>query len=71
VRKLRRSGGRHLVVGHSNTTPEMVELLSGEPTPGIDEAGEYDRLYIVTPVADHVVSSVQIRYGKPYRATGK
>jgi phosphohistidine phosphatase SixA len=36
-----------LVVGHSNTTPELVELLGGEGGPPIDEATEYDRLYLV------------------------
>ncbi len=25
------TGGRHLVVGHSNSTPSMVELLGGKP----------------------------------------
>lgn len=39
-------GGTTLVVGHSNTTPELVELLGGEPGPPIDHA-EHDRLYRV------------------------
>jgi hypothetical protein len=33
------------VVGHSNTTPERVSLLGGQPTP-IAET-EFDRLYQV------------------------
>jgi probable phosphoglycerate mutase len=65
--KLRRTGGRHLVVGHSDTTPEMVELLTGESPPAIDEAAEYDRLYIVTISGDEAASSVLMRYGAPYR----
>ena len=40
------SPGRHLVVGHSNTTPELVELLGGDPGSPISE-DEYDRLYLV------------------------
>ncbi len=62
VEMLRAAGGRHLVVGHSNTTPEVVALLGGEPGTAIDEPSEYDRLYIVT-VADGRVSTVLLRYG--------
>lgn len=35
-----------LVVGHSNTTPHLVEALGGDPGPPIEE-DEYDRLYRV------------------------
>jgi broad specificity phosphatase PhoE len=44
---LRSRPGRHVVVGHSNTTPRLVELLGGEPGPPIDDATEFDRLYIL------------------------
>ena len=63
VATIRRHGGRTLVVGHSNTTPELVGLLGGEPGPPIDEASEYDRLYVVTIGADGAVSTVLLRYG--------
>ena len=64
VEKLLKTGGRHLVVGHSNSTPDMVKLLTGQSTPEIDEAVEFDRLYIVT--RDKAgSSSVLLRYGKP------
>ena len=43
--ELTRDGLRHLVVGHSNTTPPLVELFGGDAGPPIDEASEYDRLY--------------------------
>jgi phosphohistidine phosphatase SixA len=66
VAKLRGTGGRHLVVGHSNTTPPMVELLGGRPGPAIDEKGEYDRLYIVTVGGNGAAISVMMRYGEPY-----
>ena len=64
IERLRREGGRHLVVGHSNTTPELVAALGGDPVSPIDEM-EYDRLYIVT-VTDDGVSTVLLRFGEPY-----
>ena len=66
VAHLRKTGGRHLVVGHSNTTPVVVELLGGDPGSAIDEEGEYDRLYVVTVGLDGAVSSVMMHYGTPY-----
>lgn len=44
--RLRMAGGTVLVVGHSNTTPELVEYLGGEPGSPITE-DEHDRLYRV------------------------
>jgi phosphohistidine phosphatase SixA len=61
--RLRGAGGRHLVVGHSNTTWTMVEVLGGEPGPPIEEF-EYDRLYIVTVLGGQV-STTLIRFGAP------
>lgn len=65
VGQLKSNGGRHLVVGHSNTTPKLVELLGGEPRSKIQEK-EYDRLYIVTIGGDGVVSTVLIRFGDAF-----
>ena len=62
--KIRATGGRHLVVGHSNTTPEMVDLLGGDPGSEIDES-EYDRLYVVTVGVDGTANAVLLRYGDP------
>ncbi len=59
-------GGNALVVGHSNTTPILVELLGGAPGGPIDEAAEYDRLYILTMTAGEVVTTL-LRYGEPFR----
>jgi phosphohistidine phosphatase SixA len=39
-------GGRVLIVGHSNTVPELVEELSGREVPGMSEA-EYGVVYVV------------------------
>lgn len=36
-----------LVVGHSNTTPELVELMGGDAGTPIVEEWEYDRLYLL------------------------
>ena len=63
--QLRAAGGRHLVVGHSNTTPGMVSLLGGEAGSEIVEATEYDRLYIVTVMPGGKASTVLLRYGSP------
>ncbi len=46
ARKLRAAGGTVLVVGHSDTTPELVGLLGGEPGAPIVH-DEHDRLYRV------------------------
>ena len=66
VENLRRSGGRHLIVGHSDTTPLAVELLGGDPSSPIDEEGEFDRLYIVAAGSNGEVVSMLIRYGAPF-----
>ena len=44
--ELRGMGGVVLVVGHSNTTPGVVEALGGDPVSPIGES-EYERLYTV------------------------
>jgi len=54
--------GRCLVVGHSNTTPELVGLLGGQPGAAIDEESEYDRLFVVTIGPDGTVATVLLRY---------
>ncbi len=64
--ELRATPGRHLVVGHSNTTPALVRALGGDPGSPIDEA-EYDRLYIVTLDAAGGAHTVLLRFGAPFR----
>ena len=65
--ELQDTGGRHLLIGHSNTVPDMVDRLGGEPYGAIDEEGEYDRLYVVTLDEDGSASTLLLRYGNPYR----
>jgi len=62
--RLRTLPGRHLVLGHSNTTPQLVEALGGDPGPAI-EPMEYNRFYIVT-IAGGTVSTVLLRFGEPF-----
>lgn len=45
------AGETVLVVGHSNTTPQLAEALGAEPGAPIVEASEYDRLYVVDLVS--------------------
>jgi len=55
--------GHILVVGHSNTTPQLSELLGGEAGTPIIEATEYDRLYILKRHGVDIASSIN-RYGE-------
>ncbi len=63
--RLAATPGRFLVSGHSNTTPEMVRLLGGDPGEPIDENTEFDRLYVVTVTSGRPVSTVLLHYGEP------
>lgn len=69
ARRLRERAGRSLVVGHSNTTPTLVELLGGEPGPPIGEAWEYDRLYVLILRPGRPTGTVLLRYGAPPEAS--
>lgn len=60
---LRAAPGRHLVVGHSNTTDELSELLGGTSYGPIVEEWEYDRLYFLTPRPGGGMTTVMIRFG--------
>lgn len=51
-----------LIVGHSNTVPEIIEALGGKRPAKICDA-TYDNLFIVTIAADGKVGVVQARYG--------
>ena len=60
-------GGKHLVVGHSNTAPETVAALGGDGGTPIFEKSEYDRLYIVRIEKDGSVNTQLKRYGVRYK----
>jgi phosphohistidine phosphatase SixA len=58
-----REGESALIVGHSNTVPEMIKALGGDLVPTIDEK-EYDDLFIVTIYARGKAKVTQLKYGK-------
>lgn len=60
--RLRATPGRHLVSGHSDTTPILVRLLGGVSSDILDH--EYDRLYVLTLEPDGGASTVLIRFGE-------
>jgi len=51
--------GHILVVGHSNTTPQLSEFLGGQAGKPIIEATEYNRFYIVTRQGSKVTSRIE------------
>jgi phosphohistidine phosphatase SixA len=53
-----------LVVGHSNTTPQLAELLGAAPGEPIVEANEYDRLYVIERRDGVTVSDKIRRFGQ-------
>ena len=63
VDRLRRDGHNALVVGHSNTTPELASLLGGETHGTIDEKTEYDRLYLLN-ISKATTTTTLLRYGQ-------
>jgi broad specificity phosphatase PhoE len=64
ARQLLNSSGRTLVVGHSNTTPELVRALGGDPVAPMTDV-DYDRLYIVVRGPDGAVTSSMLHFGAP------
>ncbi len=59
-----------VVVGHSNTTPQLAAALGGDSGPEIVEATEYDRLYHIVITrkdgenGENVTTKIE-RYGAP------
>jgi phosphohistidine phosphatase SixA len=60
VELLQDAAGSCLVVGHSNTIPELVKLLGGDPHGAIGH-DEHDRLYQVVLLPDGSVRSTLLR----------
>lgn len=62
----RHAGGAVLVVGHSNTVPDIVAALCECESPPLDET-VYDRLSIIEIGTGHAPRLIQRRYGSPER----
>lgn len=63
--------GAHLVVGHSNTTPPLVEKLGGDPGTPIIEATEYNRFYVVTRTREGTITSERRDMPERFEGGGK
>jgi len=53
-----------LVVGHSNTVPEIIKALSGKSIPSIPE-NEFDNLFVVTGCRLGRGKVLNLKYGDP------
>jgi len=60
---LKTLSGTVLVTGHSNTIPELVNMLTGENMPALDDR-VYDRVYRVT-LEDGLHTELSITYTEP------
>ena len=56
------AGESVLIVGHSNSVPEVIRMLGGDAVPKIDE-GRFDDLFVVTVYAGGRAKVVQLKYG--------
>lgn len=59
---LERAGESVLVVGHSNSIPDVIKMLGGDIVPTIDER-KFDNLFVVTVYAKGKARVVQLKYG--------
>lgn len=59
AKELMALSGNILVVGHSNTTPQLSALLGGPEGSPIVEATEYNRLYILQRRGDGVTGQIE------------
>jgi 2,3-bisphosphoglycerate-dependent phosphoglycerate mutase len=60
------AGETVLVVGHSNTTPDVLRQLGIAHPPAIADS-QYDDLFVVTLAGDMPPRLVRLRYGAPAR----
>lgn len=56
------AGQSVLVIGHSNSIPDVIKMLGGDVVPTMDER-KFDDLYIVTVYAKGKAKVVQLKYG--------
>lgn len=58
-----------LVVGHSNTVPELIANLGASKKVPPIESGEFDNIYIVSIPWFGKTKTIRLRYGEPYSGT--
>jgi len=56
-----------LVVGHSNTVPELIKLLDGPVLPEINDC-EFDNLFVLVRYSAAKVAVMKFKYGEPTAA---
>ncbi|HSK63907.1 MAG TPA: phosphoglycerate mutase family protein [Pyrinomonadaceae bacterium] len=59
---LSHAGGSVLIVGHSNSIPDVVKMLGADVTPTIDEK-KFDDLFIVTVYGKGKAKVTHLKYG--------
>jgi phosphohistidine phosphatase SixA len=59
---LEHTGESILLVGHSNSLPDVIKMLGGDVVPTIDER-KFDDLFIVTVYAKGKARVVHVKYG--------
>ena len=60
---LSHAGGGVLVVGHSNSIPDVIKMLGGDVVPTIDEK-KFDDLFVVTVYANGKAKVTHLKYGE-------
>lgn len=58
------AGEAVLVVGHTNSVPDLIRELGGDVVPQMDE-GRFDDLFVVTVYAPGRAKVVRLKYGTP------
>lgn len=61
------AGQTVLVVGHSNTVPELIRQLGGPSLPDIDDC-EFDNLFVVVRYSSTEATVTKLKYGAPTSA---
>ena len=59
---LSHAGGSVLVVGHSNSIPDVIKMLGGDVVPTIDEK-KFDDLFVVTVYGNGKAKVTHLKYG--------
>ena len=59
---LSHAGGSVLVVGHSNSIPDVIKMLGGDVAPAIDEK-KFDDLFVVTVYSKGKAKVAHLKYG--------